>query len=271
MILTALAVLLAVAFLAHLVLLGLAARERAALRAGMAAAPKAAPRADLPEEIAAFARRNLLGAEPIPGLVDLTQDCAMRLSKGAGWTAMSARQVIATSTPGFAWHARLRRGPATVAAVTDAFVAGAGSLTVRALGSIPIARTAGPETDRGEAMRYLAELPWSPDAILLNADLDWSDLGDGRYEVAMDTGGGRAAVTLLLDVSGDIAGMEAERRRTTDEAGNPVELPWRGTFSDYAEIGGRRIPLRGEVGYLFEDGYEAYWRGTIAGYRPPSE
>ena len=271
MILTVLAGLVALAFVAHLVLLGLAARERAELRAALADAPETAPRTDLPTAIETFARRNLLGAEPGAGLTEFTQDCAMRLSKGAGWTPMDARQTAATSAAGFAWHARLRRGPLTVVAVTDAFAAGAGSLTVRALGSIPIARTEGPETDRGEAMRYLAELPWTPDAILLNPDLDWTDLGEGRFDVAVDTAGGRAAVTLLLDALGDITGMEAERRRTTDEAGNPVDLPWRGAFSDYGGIGGRRIPLSGEVGYLHPDGYEAYWRGTITSYRPPSE
>ena len=48
----------------------------------------------------------------------------------------------------------------------DAFVQGAGRLTVQLYGLITVANAAGAGIDRGEALRYLAELPWAPDAIL---------------------------------------------------------------------------------------------------------
>ena len=48
--------------------------------------------------------------------------------------------------------------------------------------------------------------------------------------------------------------------------GTPARLVWRGWFKDYADIGGRRIPLQGEVGYDYPEGYESYWRGRITGY-----
>ncbi len=39
------------------------------------------------------------------------------------------------------------------------------------------------------------------------------------------------------------------------------------TFSDYREIGGRRVPHRAEVGYDYPEGYEAYFRGRITGLK----
>ena len=73
-------------------------------------------------------------------------------------------------------------------------------------------------------------------------------------------------MTLRLNEEGDITEISAEERPTTDVNGAAVFLPWRGSFLDYAEIGGRRIPTRAEMGYVYDDGFEAYWRGQITEY-----
>ena len=47
---------------------------------------------------------------------------------------------------------------------------GEGRFDIVALGFIPIARAKHtPALVRGELMRYLAEIPWAPDAILCNS------------------------------------------------------------------------------------------------------
>lgn len=226
-------------------------------------------RDDLPGIVADFARRGLAGAAPAAGC-RITQTVEMRLKPGADWTPMTAWQVIAARQPGFAWIARMGPGPLTLVRVIDSYGPDGGRLAVRALGAVPIGTSTGPEADRDEAMRYLAELPWCPDAILSNPDLRWQVLDATRVAVEVDTPGGVARVELLFDAAGDIAGARADERETTDADGAKVRLPWRGTFSDYREIGGRRIPARGEVGYLRPGGYEAYWRGTITDLVPIS-
>jgi hypothetical protein len=51
--------------------------------------------------------------------------------------------------------------------VTDAFANERGDLQVKVLGLFPIARIhGGDQIAKGEAMRYLAELPWAPDALV---------------------------------------------------------------------------------------------------------
>jgi hypothetical protein len=42
-----------------------------------------------------------------------------------------------------------------------------------------------------------------------------------------------------------------------------VETAWEGTFSDYATVGGVRIPTRGEVAWILETGSFPYWRCTV--------
>ncbi|MGB2893482.1 MAG: DUF6544 family protein, partial [Albidovulum sp.] len=81
------------------------------------------------------------------------------------------------------------------------------------------------------------------------------------------TQGGTARVTFRFDAAGDIVGMEASGRPARDAAGMNATLDWRGTFADYRQIGPRRLPEYGEVGYVWPGtGYEPYFRGRIRDY-----
>jgi hypothetical protein len=241
-------------------------RKVAGLEAVVLAAPATGVRDDLPEVVAAFARRGMAGATTPASGVRLEQAVEMRLKKGADWQPMQARQAIGVGRPGFVWLAAMKVGPLPVVRVIDAYAAGEGLLEVRALGAVPMGREDGPDAARGEAMRYLAELPWSPDAILTNPELRWTEQEGNRVSVALDLADGPASVTFVFDANGDIVAMEANDRPTEDQSGAPTRMDWQGAFRDYGEIGGRRIPRQGEVGWLWPDGYEGYWRGRITGY-----
>ena len=142
------------------------------------------------------------------------------------------------------------------------FENGQGALQVWLFGSVPIVRISGPEITRGELMRYLAELPWSPDSILHNRALCWTVVEDGVVQVQAGAGKATAAVRFHFDGQGDIAEMQADDRPSAED-GNIVLRRWRGVFSHYRNVGGRRIPARGEVGYVYDDGYAPYFRGVI--------
>ena len=241
-------------------------RDIEALERRLAASPAGAPRDDLPPVVAAFAARALLGAAPV-GAVRLSQSVEMRLKPGAAWSPLVARQTNAMTEPGFAWVAAQRLGPLPLARVLDSYAYGAGRLEVRLLGAWRLGLYAGPEAARAQAMRYLAELPWFPDAIVTNRALRWAEGPEG-ISVSLDTAGGAATVSFGFDAAGDIVSMLARGRPATLADGSVVPLDWRGSLGAYGEIGGRRVPLSGEVGYEYPTGYEAYWRGTITGYMP---
>ena len=71
---------------------------------------------------------------------------------------------------------------------------------------------------------------------------------------------------LYFGHQGDLVEVRADERTAT-ENGKIVMRPWRGLFSDYINIGGRRIPAKGEFGYVYENGYAAYFRGEITDYQ----
>lgn len=245
-----------------LVLLGLSAfgfgrwrhaRTVARIEGALAAAPVPVMRSDLPPEVAAYAHRALNG-QPPARLLHFEQTAKMELRTGAGWRNLTARQTIAATAAGFIWNAR--QGPVSV---IDSLADGRGLLEVRLLRSFRLARAAGPDIDRAEAMRYLAELPWCPDAILVNAALQWRVLAPDRWQVTL----GGAEVTFTLE-QGDITRMNAKDRPAL-EAGQTVLRDWVGVFTDYKVIGGRRIPVQGEVGYMIDGAFAPYFIGRMTG------
>lgn len=216
-------------------------------------------RPDLPEEVRNFAIR--CGATGDKRLVRYSQSTEMELKPGAGWQAYAASQWVDVSEAGFVWLARQMRWGVVTVQVIDTYVRGQGLLIAWLLGLVPVARAEGADMNRAEAMRYLAELPWAPDAILSNPSLRWTVLGADRWQVAL----GEAQVTFILNADGDIQEVYANDRPSL-EGGKTVLREWRGIFGDYGWIAGRRIPLTAEVGYIMDGSYAPYFRGRVTDY-----
>jgi hypothetical protein len=94
-------------------------------------------------------------------------------------------------------------GPLAIKVIDD-YADGEGKLEARILG-FPIQRQRGRETVIGEALRYLAELPWAPHAMAHNRELEWRQLDEASVEVATRVDGERLAVKVEFDDSGDIS------------------------------------------------------------------
>ena len=153
-----------------------------------------------------------LGANPEMNrtTVNLTQTGRMKPSGAAQWMSFSAKQTIATRECAFEWRARA--GPLGMVSVCDALKDGEGRLDVLGLGIVPISRAEHSSAlMRGELMRYLAELAWAPDAILLNTALRWREDGPDKLAVSVGVGETAAEVTLNLDSEG---GSPADLRQT---------------------------------------------------------
>jgi hypothetical protein len=227
----------------------------------------------IPQIVREYAARAGVPDSGPPLSVFFHQLCEMRMNPGEVWMKLRAEQVMGIRKLAFVWYAEQKKSLFVTMRVIDAFVDGKGVLHVRALGSMPIADMDGPAADEAELMRYLAELPWSPDAMVHNPDLRWRQLDEKTVEVEAGKGGVVAKVRLYFDDSGDIVGMQADARGRA-EGMEVVPRPWRGTYSEHRNIEGefagesgfRRIPTKLEIGWLLDKGYFAYWRGQIATY-----
>ncbi len=220
----------------------------------------------LPAAIIGFTERAGVDQSQLARSVRLSQNAEMRLEKDGDWQPLSAEQIISTGTPGFVWLAEQTIGPMVKFRVIDAYVAGEGRLNVRALGSVPVANSMGPATDLAEAMRYLAELVWAPDAMLGNPALIWQEQPDGSVTVSLKLPHDTARVRFVFNTQGDITEVRARDRPAGANGAQIVLRDWLIRVEDYRDFGDRRVPVRGEVGYIYSDGYQAYWRGEITGY-----
>ena len=220
----------------------------------------------LPPLVADYARKA--GAEPGGALrvASFNQEGELRVKQGGPFSSFIAWQVASLGRAGFVWDARQDWGPFTRFRVLDSYVGTKGRLEVRILGAIPAAKSEGDDIDLAEAYRYLAELPWLPDAILGNPELAWRVTGQDTVEVRLKTREGLARVSFRFDDQGDIVAMAAKGRPARDASGTKSDYIWRGRFSEYQQLGARRIPTVGEIGYVYPSGYEPYFHCRITDY-----
>jgi hypothetical protein len=226
-----------------------------------------AARTDLPSEVIALAERG--GASPASRIrtVKLGQRGEMWQRPKRASLAFSANQVITVGDVGFLWHARFSFVGIPSMHVIDYVVGRESGLEGGLFGVLPVLNIAGAdETFRGEAMRYLGESMWNPDAILFNARLQWRIVERRILSVAIGDGPRRSEVRLLLDQSGDAVRFEADDRLRL-EGNTFTRCGWFGRCWDYRTMGGRRIPVRAEAGWMVEGKEFIYWRGTIENWR----
>jgi hypothetical protein len=110
--------------------------------------------------------------------------------------------------------------------VVDAYDRGAGDLAISLFG-LPLQRQRGPETTIGEALRYLAELPFVPPALAGNRELEFWEIDKRQVEVATTVAGERLTVTLELNESGDIVRTSSTMRKLRRH-GEWRSTPWGG-------------------------------------------
>lgn len=205
-----------------------------------------------------------LGATParVSGPVTLTQSGKMLLRLNSnGWLPFTARQTMQITTCAFSWHARF--WPFGYLSVTDALQAGHGHLDVTALGLIPLVRSKPTAAlTKGEMLRYLAELPYAPDAMLHNPDLNWHQVTDNQLAVSTGAGDQRAEVVFNLNPDGRIGSVRAEDRPRSVKPPT-LPTPWEGNFADYRLHNGRWVPFSAEVAWVIDGHRSLYWHGAL--------
>jgi hypothetical protein len=218
-------------------------------------------------ELPVLARRYLARALPsggsVPRRVRVTQEGEMWLKPGGRARPFRAVEDFSVEEVAFTWRARFRILPLMALRVVDEYAAGQGRLEARLLGLVPVMRQSGQAASEGEAMRYLAEIPWVPHAMLANRQLEWRELDAHTVEVATSVGPARVAVELEFDAAGDIVSAFSPAR-PHPEGKTVVPRPWGGVFRDYGVIGGIRIPTDAEVRWQLPEGPFTYWQCTIA-------
>ena len=216
----------------------------------------------LPGPVAGHLERVLSDRAETPSRIRLTQTGEMVRRPGERPLGFTAVEDLEVGAVGFEWRAAFGPNRLVRLSVVDRYRDGEGLLTARVWGLIPVTRSSGPEADRSEAMRYLSELPGVPHAIGAPSRLSWRELDGGLVEVSTLVGGSAVSVRLSLDGAGLISGVSGTRPRLAGK--RFIETPFVGSFGEYAELGGIRVPRSAEVSWELAEGPFTYWRGEVA-------
>lgn len=186
----------------------------------------------------------------------------MRLAPGGSWRSFRAWERFSGSGVDFRWRARFHVAPLVDGSVVDAFEGGAGFLRVCLFGFIPIVRSRGTASDRGEALRGLAELPWRPWAFREAPPLSWESAEPCRLRGTFDDGRTRVSAEFELDPAGHVlAATVADRPRVVGTS--TASCPWSGVFRGYRRLNGIVVPTYAEASWHLVDGIFTYWRARL--------
>jgi len=179
------------------------------------------------------------------------------------WAPFTADQLVTTTPPGFDWDARIRMLPGLNVFVRDAYREGAGVLRAEAVGLVKVMDLApSPDLARGELLRWLAEAPWFPTALLPSQGVRWEALAEDRARATIEDRGVTASVEFRFGADGLVSSIFVpDRPRTGGTA--IVPTPWEGTWSAFGPRNGMRVPSAGEVAWLLPEGRLPYWRGRV--------
>lgn len=218
----------------------------------------------LPAPVHRYFRAVLKDGQPMVAAVRLRHAGSFNMDDTAeSWKPFTSEQLVITQRPGFDWDGRIAAMPGVAVRVHDAYAAGEGILHASLLGLFTLADLRGSGAmAEGELMRFFAEAAWYPTALLPSQGVRWEALDDRSARGTLTEGAIRLAMLFTFDETGLIQSVRAEARGRS-VAGKIVPTPWQGRFWNYAERGGMRVPLEGEVAWLLPDGARPYWRGRV--------
>jgi hypothetical protein len=166
----------------------------------------------------------------------------LRASPRAPWVPFTADETIGATRSSFRWEARLRPGPAATVTVVDMYEHGRGRAGAGPGDAPAVVSAGGPDLDRGELQRYLAEIVCCPPALLNHPSLEWAAIGPNTLQIRDCADLTGATVALDLGDDGCPAACRADRPRLV--GGRSVVTPWSGAFADPHTWDGLRVPTR---------------------------
>lgn len=219
----------------------------------------------LPAPVQRYFRAVLQAGQPIVAAVSIDMAGRFNLSMtGQRWVAFTSRQRVQVRRPGFVWDARMLIGPGLPVCVMDSYVAGEGRLSVAILGLFIVASEGGrTEMDRGEFIRWLAEAPWYPTALLPSQGVRWQAVDECSADATVVDGPLTQTMRCSFDAAGLICAVRVDARGAMVD-GQLQMLPWEARWTDYQRRHGMTLPMRGEVAWVLPQGRRTYFEGRVS-------
>lgn len=222
----------------------------------------------LPAPVQRYFRAVLADGQPIVSAVTIDMAGTINMSAtGEQWKPFTSMQRVATSSTGsgsgFMWDAEIAMLPGIKVHVVDSYIAGKGLVQASMLGLFTVADMSGKgEMARGEFMRFFAETPWYPTALLPSQGVQWAAVDDTSAKATIVDGSITLTLLFRFNDAGLIDSVRAEARGGM-VGKEMVMRPWECGLSDYQVRNGMTVPMRGEAAWVRPDGRKTYFHGTV--------
>jgi hypothetical protein len=218
----------------------------------------------LPAPVQRYFRAVLKEGQPIISAVSVELSGKFNMSAtGEQWKPFTSQQRVITRRPGFLWDAQVFMLPGLTVRVVDSYIAGEGLLHAAVLGLYTVADVSGGgEIARGEFMRFFAEAPWCPTALLPSQGVRWEAVDDRSANATINDGPLTLTLLFRFNDAGLIESFRAEERGAMDGK-EMAMIPWEGNWSNYQVRDGMTVPLTGEVAWMRPEGRRPYFIGTV--------
>jgi hypothetical protein len=200
----------------------------------------------LPAPVARYVRRT--GAVGQPRVSNFSARIHGRIRGGPQepWMTFTGRQLNTYGpVPQRLFYIDARRSglPVTVFHVFDQQGA---TMRGKALSLIPVLDAKGPEMDRSETVTLFNDLVVFAPAALVEAPVQWADLGNNRVRATYTRGQQVVAAELVFNQDGDLIDFVSDdRSRASGDGKSFTPLRWNTPITEYRDIRGRRIPVSG--------------------------
>ena len=201
----------------------------------------------LPAPVQRYFRAVLKDGQPhiAAATFDLAGTINMSATGGENWKPFTSSQRAVIHRPGFLWNGRVSMLPGLAARVHDSYIAGTGTLHAAMFGLFTVAEVqGGGEIARGELMRYFAEMPWYPTALLPSQGVRWAAVDDRSANATLVDGPISLTLLFRFDDAGLITSVHADAR-ASGVGKDMVMLPWDCNVSNYQLRHGMMVPTRG--------------------------
>ncbi len=220
--------------------------------------------AHLPEPVQRYLRIVLTPGQPIISTLSFSHSGTFMLNgASAKWQSFSSTQHVVVNRPGFVWNARIQSVAGSSIYVHDSYIAREGALQASLFGVVDMVNIKGTkEMAEGELLRFLAETPLYPTALLPRHGISWEAIDSRSASATLTDQELRVTMTFKFNEMGVIEQVWARARAQLTEHGI-VYMPWQGTFWDYQARDGMTVPLQAEVSWMAPGGAKPYYRGRL--------
>jgi len=206
----------------------------------------------LPEPVQRYFKYALKDGQEHIRFVRLKQIGEFRMKENQSWMPIKAEQYFTTEDPAFIWRVKFTMAPFIWIEGRDMYYQGKGNMLIKILSTITVADAAGSEMDISTLIRFLAEAPWFPTALLPSDYLEWKEIDSNSAQAIIKDKGYTASGIFTFNEKGEIIKF-VTNDRYMEADGKYFKEQWGGYYKNYREIEGMKIPTEGEVEWNLSD------------------